>query len=245
MDLIFREDDFQTDYTNLAMLCETFPNVPVVALTATASKKDIKVIKQSLNLNNPLEVIGNPNHPNIFYRKVFRKGDDMEFFEKLLEPRACDLKEKKVNYSTTVMDLPLCWCGFAFKYFKKQLADEHCYPYKCRSKARKQAICTIPCSSNSGNKRADSERTFNICIESIGNNCYCCNGSGFGYPSRKTCYSCGTTLHEGNISKKLGIQDVMENSLIQHYTTTIETLPRIVKDFVMTLANIAAQRTIV
>lgn len=106
MDLIFREDDFQTDYTNLAMLCETFPNVPVVALTATGSKKDIKVIKQSLNLNNPLEVIGNPNHPNIFYRKVFRKGDDMEFFEKLLEPRACDLKEKKVNYPTTVMDFP-------------------------------------------------------------------------------------------------------------------------------------------
>lgn len=46
----FRGDDFRTDYANLAMLCATFPNVPVVALTATASKKDIEVIKQSLNL---------------------------------------------------------------------------------------------------------------------------------------------------------------------------------------------------
>ena len=85
------------------MLCATFPKVPVVALTATASKKDVEVIKQSLNLKNPLEVIGNPNRPNVFYRNVFHKGDDMEFFEKLLEPIACDLKGQKVNYPTTIM----------------------------------------------------------------------------------------------------------------------------------------------
>ena len=116
------------------MLCATFPNVPVVALTATASKKDIEVIKQSLNLKNPLEVIGNPNRPNIFYRKVFRKGIDVEFFEKLLEPIALDLKGKKVNYPTTIMYLPLRWCGFAFKYFEKQLGDEQYYPSSAEAK---------------------------------------------------------------------------------------------------------------
>lgn len=62
------------------MLCATFPNVPVVALTATASKKDVKAIKESLNLKNPLEVIGNPNRANIFYKKVVQKGDDVDFF---------------------------------------------------------------------------------------------------------------------------------------------------------------------
>lgn len=70
-------------------------------------------------MNNFLEVIGNLNYFNIFYRKVFRKGDDMEFFEKFLEFRVCDFKEKKVNYLIIVMDLFLCWCGFVFKYFKK------------------------------------------------------------------------------------------------------------------------------
>lgn len=62
------------------MLCATFPTVPVVALTATASKRDVTEIKVSLNLKNPLEIVGNPNRPNIFYKKVFRKGDDVDFF---------------------------------------------------------------------------------------------------------------------------------------------------------------------
>ena len=132
--MIFRGDDFRTDYANLAMLCATFPKVPVVALTATASRQDIEVIKQSLNLKNPIEVIGNPNRPNIFYKKVFRKGDDTEFFEKLLEPIACDLKEKKVTYPTTIMYLPLRWCGFAFKYFEKQLGDEQYHHSRAEAK---------------------------------------------------------------------------------------------------------------
>ena len=42
----------------MAMLCATFPTVPVVALTATANRKDIEAIRDSLNLKNPLEVIG-------------------------------------------------------------------------------------------------------------------------------------------------------------------------------------------
>ena len=62
------------------MLCATFPTVPVVALTATASKRDVTEIKASLNLKNPLEIVGNPNRPNIFYKKVFRKEDDVDFF---------------------------------------------------------------------------------------------------------------------------------------------------------------------
>ncbi|KAJ7373427.1 hypothetical protein OS493_013020 [Desmophyllum pertusum] len=41
-------DDFRKDYANLAMLCATFPTVPVAALTATASKRDVTAIKESL-----------------------------------------------------------------------------------------------------------------------------------------------------------------------------------------------------
>ena len=39
------------------MLCANIPSVPVLALTATASKSDVAQIKESLNLKNPLEVI--------------------------------------------------------------------------------------------------------------------------------------------------------------------------------------------
>lgn len=109
------------------MLCATFPTVPVVALTATASKRDVTEIKVSLNLKNPLEIVGNPNRPNIFYKKVFRRGDDVDFFDELLNPIAIGLKEKKVDYPISILYLPLRWCGFSFKFFQKQLGDDQYY----------------------------------------------------------------------------------------------------------------------
>ena len=125
--MLFRGDDFRKDYANLAMLCATFPTVPVVALTATANKRDVTAIKESLNLKNPLEVIGNPNRPNIFYKKVFRKGDDVELFEEILTPIALGLREKKVDYPITILYLPLKWCGFSFKFFQSQLGEDQYY----------------------------------------------------------------------------------------------------------------------
>lgn len=110
------------------MLCATFPSVPVVALTATASKNDVAAIKQSLNLKTPLEVIANPNRQNIYYEKVFRQGEDVDFFDGLLKPIANQLKEDTVNYPLTVMYLPLKWCGFAFKFFQRHLGDGQYYP---------------------------------------------------------------------------------------------------------------------
>jgi superfamily II DNA helicase RecQ len=38
------------------MLCALFPSVPVLALSATASKKDREAIKGTLHMRNPLEV---------------------------------------------------------------------------------------------------------------------------------------------------------------------------------------------
>ena len=98
------------------MLCATFPAVPVVALTATASKEDIMAIKESLNLKNPLEIVANPNRPDIMYKKIFRKGNDVDFYKKLLKPMANDLKQSKTAYPLTILYLPLKWCGFAYKY---------------------------------------------------------------------------------------------------------------------------------
>ena len=114
-----RGNDFRQDYSRLAMLCATFPGVPVVALTATAGKEDILAIKASLNLKNPLEIVGNPNRPNIMYNKIFRKGDDVDFYEELLKPMTNNLKQSTVAYPLTILYLPLKWCGFAYKYFDK------------------------------------------------------------------------------------------------------------------------------
>ena len=95
---IFRGDDFRKDYSRLSMLCANFPSVPVLALTATASKSDVAQIKESLNLKNPLEVIATPNRTNVFYDKVLREGEDVDFFIELLTPIVEQLGEKTVTY---------------------------------------------------------------------------------------------------------------------------------------------------
>lgn len=111
------------------MLCATFSSVPVVALTETANKNDVATVKASLNFKTPLEVIANPNRPNtFFYKKVFQKGEDIDFFDELRKPIANQLREDTVNYPLTVMYLPLKWCGFAFKYFQRHLGDGQYYP---------------------------------------------------------------------------------------------------------------------
>ena len=53
------------------MICAAFPSAPVLALTTTASYKDVSIIKESLNLKKPLEVIASPNRTNLFYKKDF------------------------------------------------------------------------------------------------------------------------------------------------------------------------------
>ncbi len=45
--------EFRSDYRNLGQLKANFPNTPIVAFTATATKKVTSDIMQSLNLNNP------------------------------------------------------------------------------------------------------------------------------------------------------------------------------------------------
>ena len=115
------------------MLCAAFPSSPVVALTATASKADIVAIKESLNLRNPVEITANPDHPNIYYEKIFRKGKDFEFFEELLHNMATELKKNKLDYPLTIMYLQLKWCGFAFKYLSKHLGNEQYYQKNAES----------------------------------------------------------------------------------------------------------------
>ena len=70
-----RGKDFRLDYGNLSVLCAIFSNVPVVAMTATASRNDRKEIKEILAIRSCCEVVGNPNRKNIMYSKHLRFFD--------------------------------------------------------------------------------------------------------------------------------------------------------------------------
>ena len=66
--------DFRPDYRRLTALREAFPQVPVLALTATATERVREDIERYLALRSPQRFVGSFNRPNLRY-SVFEKHD--------------------------------------------------------------------------------------------------------------------------------------------------------------------------
>ena len=62
---LFRKD-FRPCYAKIGVLGSLFSDVPIVALTATATAQRKKEIETSLGMHNPVIVESNPDRPNIF-----------------------------------------------------------------------------------------------------------------------------------------------------------------------------------
>jgi len=76
--------DFRPDYRNLKKLREMFPEVPMVALTATATEKVRDDIVKQLNLRNPKLFISSFNRQNLKY-EVLPKKDSFRSIISLLK----------------------------------------------------------------------------------------------------------------------------------------------------------------
>jgi len=66
--------DFRPEYLMLAGLKLHFPNIPVIALTATADKLTKKDILEKLNLKDPAVFISSFNRANITYRVIPKRN---------------------------------------------------------------------------------------------------------------------------------------------------------------------------
>jgi ATP-dependent DNA helicase RecQ len=69
--------EFRKDYTRLGELKQKFPDVPVIALTATADAKTRADISSQLSLKNPEILVSSFDRPNIKYM-ILERSDELK-----------------------------------------------------------------------------------------------------------------------------------------------------------------------
>ena len=105
--------DFRPEYLQLGQLAEHFPNVPRIALTATADKRTREEIVTRLHLQDAERFLSSFDRPNIFYRIVPKETPRKQLMTFLGERRGdagivyC-LSRKKVDETAAF----LCEQGF-------------------------------------------------------------------------------------------------------------------------------------
>lgn len=118
--------DFRPDYRHLQRIKEYFPDIPLVALTATADQMTRKDIVASLHLSQPRIFISSFNRPNIKYL-IEPKKDSFSKLINFLEPQK---EESGIIYclsrkSTERLADDLRDCGFnAIHYHAGMNQDE-------------------------------------------------------------------------------------------------------------------------
>ena len=80
--------DFRREYLQLGQLAELFPNVPRIALTATADKRTREEIVDRLHLQNAERFLSSFDRPNIFYRIVPKEQPRKQLLAFLAERRS-------------------------------------------------------------------------------------------------------------------------------------------------------------
>lgn len=73
--------DFRPEYRQLKSFLSDLDDVPIMALTATATPKVQNDICQQLGLNNPVKLIGHVDRKNLIYRTIPRKNPTDQILE--------------------------------------------------------------------------------------------------------------------------------------------------------------------
>ena len=82
--------DFRSDYLGLSMLAERFPDVPRIALTATADERTRKEIAERLALTDARHFISGFDRPNIQYRIAPKTNANKQLLDFIGEEHPAD-----------------------------------------------------------------------------------------------------------------------------------------------------------
>ena len=121
-----RGEESRREFKDLSAVKAFFPNVPVMALTATAPPHLLKRLKESLGLKANCKVANaNPNRVNIYLDKKVRMSTHHGFasYDQILLPIAHDLAVQGEEYPMTIIYLKLKYCGYAYNLFERVLGD--------------------------------------------------------------------------------------------------------------------------
>ncbi|MBW5353172.1 RecQ family ATP-dependent DNA helicase, partial [Escherichia coli] len=73
--------DFRPEYQQLGILAERYPNVPRIALTATADAATRADTKHYLHLDGAPEVVSSFDRPNIYYQVIEKNNGKKQLLE--------------------------------------------------------------------------------------------------------------------------------------------------------------------
>ncbi len=119
--------DFRPGYTELGVIRDWMPEIPILTLTATASVKVREDIYSILKLNKPELIIGNFDRPNLLIKVLSRTSDILGSIENLLNKYQseyaiiyCKTRDDTDSLSNKLKEL-----GFNAEAYHAGMTDKH------------------------------------------------------------------------------------------------------------------------